>query len=76
MIQLEIRDYGEGITLEQEGKIFELFYRGGNELTRTTQGTGIGLALVNELVLAQQGEIKVERREPGLAMLLSFHAKY
>lgn len=75
MIQLEIRDYGEGITAEQESKIFELFYRGGNELTRTTQGTGIGLALVNELVLAQQGEIKVERREPGLAMLLSFHVK-
>ena len=76
MMQLEIRDYGGGITPEQESKIFELFYRGGNELTRTTQGTGIGLALVNELVLAQQGEIKVERREPGLAMLLSFHAKY
>jgi len=75
-VQLEIRDYGEGITQQQEGKIFDLFYRGGNELTRTTQGTGIGLALVNELVLAQQGEIKVTRREPGLAMLLSFHAKY
>lgn len=76
MIQLEIRDYGDGITQEQESKIFELFYRGGNELTRTTQGTGIGLALVHELVLAQQGEIKVEKRAPGLAMLLSFHAKY
>lgn len=76
LIQLEIRDYGEGISLEQESKIFELFYRGGNELTRSTQGTGIGLALVKELVLAQQGEIKVERKDPGLAMLLSFHAKY
>jgi len=76
MIQLEIRDYGEGISEQQENKIFELFYRGGNELTRTTQGTGIGLALVNELVFAQHGEINVARREPGLAMLLSFHAKY
>ena len=75
MVQLEIRDYGEGITLAQKSKMFELFYRGGNELTRTTQGTGIGLALVNELVLAQQGEIRVERREPGLAMLLSFKTK-
>jgi signal transduction histidine kinase len=75
MIQLEIRDYGDGITKEQENKIFELFYRGGDELTRTTQGTGIGLALVNELIMAQQGEIKVERRSPGLAMLLSFQAK-
>ncbi len=74
-VQLEIRDYGEGITLEQESKIFDLFYRGGDELTRATQGTGIGLALVNELVLAQQGKIKVERKDPGLAMLLSFHCK-
>jgi len=76
LIQLEIRDYGEGVTQEQESKMFELFYRGGNELTRTTQGTGIGLALVHELVLAQQGEIKVVRKEPGLAILLTFHAKY
>ena len=75
IVQLEIRDYGEGITAEQESKIFELFYRGGNELTRTTQGTGIGLALVNELVLVQQGEIKIERKNPGLAMILSFQCK-
>ncbi len=75
LIQLEIRDYGKGITQEQESKIFELFYRGGNELIRTTQGTGIGLALVNELVSAQQGGIEVERKIPGLAMLLSFQCK-
>ncbi len=75
MVQLEIRDYGEGITVEQQNKMFELFYRGGNELTRTTQGTGIGLALVNELVLAQQGEVKIKRKQPGLALLLSFQAK-
>lgn len=74
-LQLEIRDYGEGISPQQESKIFELFYRGGSELTRSTLGTGIGLALVNELVLVQQGEIKVERKQPGLAMLLSFRCK-
>jgi signal transduction histidine kinase len=75
MILLEIRDYGQGITQEQENKIFELFYRGGNELIRTTQGTGIGLALVKDLVSSQQGEIKVERKTPGLAMQLSFQCK-
>ena len=74
-IQLEIRDYGEGVTVEQESKIFELFYRGTDELTRTTQGTGIGLALVNELISAQRGEIEVQRKTPGLAMLLSFQCK-
>lgn len=75
LIQLEIRDYGDGITLEQESKIFELFYRGGNELTRTTKGTGIGLALVNDLVSMQQGDIKVKRQTPGLSMILSFQCK-
>ena len=74
-IQLTIRDYGEGITKEQESKIFELFYRGGSELTRSTQGTGIGLALVNELILAQQGTIQVQRMDPGLAMNILFKVK-
>jgi nitrogen-specific signal transduction histidine kinase len=72
---MEIRDYGIGISAEQESKIFELFYRGGSELTRTTQGTGIGLALVNELVLAQQGMIEVQRMTPGLSMKMSFKYK-
>lgn len=74
-LQLEIRDYGDGISAEQQQKIFELFYRGGSELTRTTQGTGIGLALVNELMAAQQGSIQVKRMTPGLAMIISFNVK-
>ncbi|WP_286203473.1 sensor histidine kinase [Pseudoalteromonas sp. NBT06-2] len=74
-ILMEIRDYGNGITAEQQNKIFELFYRGGCELTRSTQGTGIGLALVYELVLAQQGTIEVQRMTPGLAMKMYFKCK-
>jgi len=74
-ILMEIRDYGNGITAEQQNKIFELFYRGGSELTRSTQGTGIGLALVNELILAQQGSIEVQRMDPGLSMKMSFKYK-
>lgn len=76
LLQLEIRDYGHGISAEQENKIFDLFYRGGSELTRTTQGTGIGLALVNELMSAQQGSIEVQRMSPGLAMKMSFNYKH
>lgn len=71
-LQLEIRDYGQGISVEQENKIFDLFYRGGSELTRTTQGTGIGLALVQELMSAQGGTIQVKRMNPGLAMIMTF----
>ena len=74
-IQLQIRDYGFGISEEQQEKLFELFYRGGNELTRATQGTGIGLALVKELINAQQGEVSVERMSPGLALNIRFKFK-
>ncbi|WP_102795267.1 sensor histidine kinase [Bowmanella denitrificans] len=76
MIELEIRDYGQGISNEQQKHIFELFYRGGDELTRTTNGTGIGLALVKELVLAQGGDIRVVRKDPGLAVLIGFQARF
>ena len=74
-IQLQIRDYGFGISEAQQEKLFELFYRGGNELTRATQGTGIGLALVKELVNAQQGDVSVERMSPGLALNIRFKFK-
>jgi signal transduction histidine kinase len=47
-----VRDYGPGVERDQMKKIFQLFYRPGSELTRTTPGTGIGLALVQELAEA------------------------
>ena len=74
-VMLTVRDYGPGISAEQEQKIFELFYRGGSELTRTTSGTGIGLALAHELMQAQQGKLSVERHRIGVAFILTFEAK-
>lgn len=60
-----VRDYGPGIPPEDIGKIFDLFYRIGNELTRETKGTGIGLALVRELTDAMGGRVSVVNRNPG-----------
>jgi len=70
-----IRDYGPGISHSQLDKIFELFYRCGNEMTRTSSGTGIGLALVHQLVIAQGGEILVKRQQQGVSFELSFVAR-
>jgi signal transduction histidine kinase len=53
-------------------KIFELFYRPENELTRETVGTGIGLALVRELTGAMGGRVDVRNCEPGAEFRLSF----
>jgi len=48
-VAIAVRDRGPGVPARHLGKIFEPFYRGENELTRTAKGTGIGLALVRGL---------------------------
>jgi signal transduction histidine kinase len=60
-----VRDYGPGIPRDQMKKIFRLFYRTERELTRETVGTGIGLALVNQLVAKMQGRVDVVSMQPG-----------
>ena len=64
-VNFYIRDYGPGIKKDQMKKIFQLFYRPGDELTRTTPGTGIGLALVAQLVETMHANIKVLNKHPG-----------
>lgn len=64
-VQFSVRDFGPGIGNEHLKKIFGLFYRGENELTRETVGTGIGLALVNQLVRAMGGKVDVVNQNPG-----------
>ncbi len=48
-VLVSVRDRGPGVHGRQLSRIFEPFYRGGDERTRTTKGTGIGLALVKDL---------------------------
>lgn len=67
-----VRDFGPGIPPGQQRKIFDLFYRVGNELTRETQGTGIGLALVYQLVRAMHGSVSVRNVSPGAEFTLRF----
>ena len=71
-ILLTVRDYGPGVSRDQMKKIFKLFYRSENELTRETVGTGIGLALVRQLANAMHAEIDVINRQPGAEFRLSF----
>jgi len=61
----KVRDFGPGIPKDQIKQIFRLFYRPKDELTRETIGTGIGLALVHQLITAMGGSIDVVNREPG-----------
>lgn len=64
-VSFTINDCGPGIDKQHMKKVFELFYRSENELTRDTVGTGIGLSLVHQMTVAMGGKVKVENR--GLA---------
>lgn len=69
---ISIRDYGPGIVKDQLNKIFDLFYRCGSEMTREVQGTGIGLALVRELVTAMKAKIEAINHQPGVEFKIRF----
>jgi signal transduction histidine kinase len=74
-VVFSVRDYGPGVEKSQVRKIFALFYRAGNELTRDTLGTGIGLALVRQLARAMHGEADVIQRDPGAEFVLVLPAQ-
>jgi CheY-like chemotaxis protein len=59
-VELSVSDTGCGIPNHELSKIFERFYRVKGIQGRTHEGTGIGLALVQELVKLQSGSIRVE----------------
>lgn len=61
---IAVQDFGVGIEPEEIDKVFERFYRGGDELTRTVKGSGLGLTLVKQIVQAHHGGVHVES-EPG-----------
>ncbi|HUQ53870.1 MAG TPA: HAMP domain-containing sensor histidine kinase [Gammaproteobacteria bacterium] len=71
-VLLTVRDFGPGVPKTQMKKIFELFYRAENELTRETVGTGIGLALVRQLAAAMDARVDVRNCEPGAEFRLQF----
>jgi PAS domain S-box-containing protein len=61
--QLTVRDTGIGIAAEQLPHIFDRFHRITGARARTHEGTGIGLALVAELVKLHDGRIEVQSTE-------------
>ncbi len=63
-LALKIKDSGWGIAPEQLPHIFDRFYQTDSSTTREQEGTGIGLALTQELVALMNGEIDVQS-EPG-----------
>ncbi len=60
VVQLRVSDTGVGIPEGELPRVFERFHRIENTRSRTHEGSGIGLALVQELVKLHGGSIQVE----------------
>jgi PAS domain S-box-containing protein len=58
----EVRDWGPGIPLDEQSRIFERFHRVGHYMTREPGGAGLGLYLAKRLVEAMGGRIWVSSR--------------
>jgi signal transduction histidine kinase len=74
-VRISVSDTGPGIPRKALKKVFGDFYRVDNDLTRTTGGTGIGLALVKKFIDAMGGRVQAVNNEgPGCTVILSLPA--
>lgn len=64
-VRFEVRDRGPGVSPSDRKRIFGEFERGGDEDTRKTKGTGIGLSLVARIAAAHGGSACCEPRPDG-----------
>jgi len=73
-VLLHIVDEGYGIPDDEKKKIFGKFYRIGNESTRKTQGTGLGLYLCRKIADDHNADILVTNNKPaGSNFTVTFH---
>ncbi|MGO4545601.1 sensor histidine kinase [Paenibacillus sp. 2TAB23] len=63
-VTVRISDTGIGISLEDQKRIFERFFKADRSHSRKYDGSGMGLAIVKQIVSLHQGDIRVES-EPG-----------
>ncbi len=64
LVKLSVTDQGEGVSEEDQKRLFDPFFRGNSEFARGQSGLGLGLAIVKAIVDAHDGRISV-RSQPG-----------
>ena len=74
---VKVQDSGIGIPAEDQGQIFERFYRVDKSHSREIGGTGLGLAITRQAVLMHHGAIRVYSREgEGTTFTVRIPLKY
>ena len=70
-MKISLADMGPGIPRKALKKVFDDFYRVDNKLTRSTGGTGIGLALVGKFIKAMGGRVIAKNNDgPGCTITI------
>ena len=64
-VLLTVKDDGEGIPLQHQNRIFERFYRADEDRSRDKGGTGVGLAIVKQVMEKHGGHIYLTSRRRG-----------
>ncbi len=62
-IEIQIQDSGIGIPENQKDKIFSKFFRGNNAMEMNSEGSGVGLFIVKNIIEANNGKIWFESKE-------------
>ncbi len=62
-VRFEVKDTGIGIPRDEQGKLFREFFRASNAKKFTSEGTGLGLALVKQSVERHRGRIELTSDE-------------
>jgi len=57
---IEVKDFGIGISKENQKEVFDKFFRVGGHLIHNTKGTGLGLSIVKHIMNAHKGKITLE----------------
>jgi PAS domain S-box-containing protein len=70
-VEVHVTDNGIGIPTEAIPRLFDKFFRVDNSETRQIRGTGLGLALVKQIIEAHRGQVRVESA-PGKGSTFSF----
>ncbi len=72
-VRLDVIDGGEGFEPAQADRLFEKFYRPGNELRRGGRGSGLGLYIVRQLVERGGGKVAAHSEGPGRGATFTVH---
>ena len=62
-VEFSVQDTGVGIPKNQQGRIFNKFFRGANVVRMQTQGSGLGLFITKNIIEAHKGKIWFKSKE-------------